>query len=77
MKRLLIVIIVYLVMVTTLDSSTWTYSDCGGFRSYAERIEFMRLMKKHGLLHRVSVVWLEGNEWVYYRESDGARCRLQ
>lgn len=77
MKRLLIVILVYLIMVTTLDSATWQYSDCGGFRSYAERVEFMRLMKKHGLLQRVSVVWLEGNEWVYYRESDGARCRLK
>ena len=76
MKRLLIVILVYLIMVTALDSATWQYSDCGGFRSSAERVEFMRLMKKHGLLQRVSVVWLEGNEWVYYRESDGARCRL-
>ena len=74
----LIVIVIYLLLATSIDlSQTWRYSDAGGFRSYAERIEYMRLMKKHGLLQRVSIVWLEQGEWVYYRESDGARCRLK
>jgi hypothetical protein len=74
----LIVIVIYLLLASSIDiSQTWHYSDAGGFRSYAERISYMRLLRKHGLAERVSVVWLEGNEWVYYRELDGARCRLR
>ena len=74
----LIVIVIYLLLATSIDlSQTWRYSDAGGFRSYAERVSYMRLLKKHGLLQKVSVVWLEQGEWVYYRTSDGARCRLK
>jgi len=78
LRILLIVLLIHLVLlVTGIDTSVWKYSDCGGFSSFSERVAFQKLIKKHGLGYAVNVVWLEKGEWVYYRESDGQRCKLK
>jgi len=78
LRILLIVLVVYLLLVSTIDSSTWQYSDCGGFRSYAERLSYMKLMKKHGLLNgHVQVVYYDEQKHVwFYRNKQGQRCTL-
>lgn len=47
--------------------------DCGGFENYGERIEFKKLLRKHGMKHRVSVVWKDKAGW-YFFNKDGHRC---
>jgi len=51
---------------------TEVYQDCGGFQDYGERLEFKRLLRKHGLDKDVSVVWKDQGGW--YFERNGQRC---
>ena len=57
-------------------ASLWIYEDCGGFKSYGERLEFKRLLKKHGLHHQVSIVY----DWPkdpYFVDEKGRRCAFK
>ncbi len=54
----------------------WEYEDCGGFKSYGERLEFKRLLKKHGLHKQVSIVY-GYPESPYYLDSKGRRCTFK
>jgi hypothetical protein len=56
--------------------SEWKYSDCGGFKSYGERQEFMRLLQKHGLKGRFSVIY-DWPENPYYRDENKRRCAFK
>jgi hypothetical protein len=47
--------------------------DCGGFENYGERAEFRKILKKHGLNYRVSVVWKDDRGW-YFINDRGQRC---
>ena len=82
MKRVLIIIFAFLIIVfcpgqdTTADM--WTYSDCGGFKSYAERLAFHRLLKKHGLhLQKMALIDYEDPEHPFYRDAKGRRCAFK
>jgi len=51
------------------------YEDCGKFETYGEKVEFKKLLRKHGLDRDVSVVCNDGNGWYFMR--DGRRCEFK
>jgi len=55
----------------------WKYEDCGGFKDYGERQEFMRPLKKHGLNQRFSVIHDWPDAPYYYRPADGVKCAFR
>lgn len=71
---LLLLVIVWPGRISTV--SAWKYEDYGGFESYGERLEFRRLLKKHGLHQQVSIVY----EWPknpYFIDAEGRRCAFK
>lgn len=57
-------------------ASAWEYKDCGGFKSYGERVEFDRLLKKHGLHKRFSIIYNYPRD-PYFEDLEGRRCAFK
>lgn len=67
----MIVVVIYLLITSSIDPSTYRYIDHspGGFSSYTERVEFIRIATKHGLFWRGKAT----DVWVIWHEKDGSR----
>lgn len=71
--RLFILALLLILRPTTMHTAV--YQDCGGFQNYGERLEFYRLLKKHGLDKTVAVIRLnpDGKGWHFINDK-GQRC---
>jgi hypothetical protein len=81
MKRLSVVIAwlaLGLIHPPSISTAIWTYSDCGGFKSYQERLEFHRIARKHfhpRTKHHVTVIDWPKNP--HYFDEKGRRCAFK
>ena len=80
MRRICIVVLVLHLLLSCASEVAWVpyYHDCGGFKSYGERVKWYKLLKKHGLLSGVNLIEYDSDkrEWFFIREKDGRRIRF-
>jgi hypothetical protein len=77
-KRLAVIAMIALGMIMPgkVDTAIWTYTDCGGFRSYPERLEFHRIARKHFHPRQIAIVY----DWPrnpYFIDEKGRRCKFR
>lgn len=79
-KRIIAAIVYFAVveiaMPPAIGTAIWTYTDCGGFRSYQERLEFHRISRKHFHPKRIAIVY----DWPkdpHFFDDKGRRCTFK
>lgn len=80
MKRLAFIVLLALGLIIPppVGTAIWTYTDCGGFKSYGERLEFQRIARIHfhpRTKHRVTVIDWPRNP--HYFDEKGRRCAFK